>query len=75
MYAYVGTETAPPCAKKHCWYFSLPVQTITQATLDQLKQEGVEWNNRATGIWAPVGSPTYKYQYTGLLYKEPTDEL
>ena len=46
MWGYVATDTMPECLNKFCWYFNTPAGTITQATLDALKVDGVNNNNR-----------------------------
>lgn len=50
MYSYVGTDTMPNCTDLMCWYINMPVQTITQATLDMLMVTSVDANNRATNL-------------------------
>ena len=66
----MGTETEPNCMDKFCWYMNLPAGTITKETLEKLKVDKVEFNNRATGLG---GSSIYKMKYDGLFYTEPTD--
>lgn len=56
----------PDCTNKVCWYISMPAQTITQATFDQLKVADVEWNNRATNLGK--NPPLGKYLNSGALY-------
>ena len=58
MWSYMGTDTEPSCNQGFCWYFPLPVQSITQETLDKLKAPGVEWNNRALSLGE---EPVYKF--------------
>jgi len=52
-----------------CWYVNLPVQTITQATLDLLKDGTIAFNNRATNLG--VSPPGGKYMNKGALYTAP----
>ena len=69
MYGYVGTDTMPDCTDLMCWYINMPAQTITQATLDMLKDPSVEYNNRATNLGA--NPPGGKYLNNGALYQAP----
>jgi hypothetical protein len=71
---YLGTDsmpgkgTSPDCQSEFCWYMALPYGTIKSTTLAQLKQDGVEWNNRAVDQGAAA---IYQYSFSGLLYTAP----
>lgn len=69
MFGYVGSETVPDCTYNVCWYVPSTPGTITQATLDSIKQMNGVDNNRMTDLGKV---PSYKYIATGILYQEPT---
>jgi len=71
MWGYRGSDTEPNCTPSFCWYFNYPAQTIKQETLDKLKMEGVEFNNREVNLGA---NPLYNFVSNGLLYTPPTDD-
>ena len=67
---YVGTDTQPPCTDKFCWYLKIPTMTITQETLDLLKdpaatEAGTTWNNREVDLGV---APIAEYLFTGRFY-------
>jgi hypothetical protein len=71
IYGYIGSDTMPDCTNFFCWYVTnMPTGTITQATLDQLKQQNVLWNNRSNT--PALGTiPIAKFMNTGTLYVAP----
>lgn len=68
MLGYIGSDTMPNCSSYFCWYISMPIQTITQATLDKLKSADVPYNNRATDLGSSI---IYHYMNAGALYEAP----
>ena len=69
MLSYIGSDTMPNCTSLLCWYLSMPIQTITQDTLNKLMVTGVTANNRATDLGKAV---TYHYLNAGALYEAPS---